>query len=317
MTTSRWSRMVCAVDFSELSAHALEHAVALARWSGSRLAVVHVVSPPDFRLLGASPLDAGARSERLERLHRFVAPLAGTAGPALRLREGDPTAEILAECVSSSADLLVAGTHGRRGLEHWELGSVAEQLVRKASCPVLTVPRGAAPPPGAGEAPFRRVLCALDLGPTSATTLEYALALALRARAEVGVVHAMEELPADSRRLELRLGVPWTAAYRETVERQARTRLRELLPAEVRRACGVTEIVVPGRARHQVVRAARERETDLVVLGSGGSALLPFGSTVAQVIRHAACPVLTVPSRAPVRVPGRAGVPRTATQPAG
>jgi nucleotide-binding universal stress UspA family protein len=316
MTASRFGRILCAVDFSDLSAAALSHAAALARWAGSRLAVVHVVAPPDFRLVDGRALDVDARAQRLTRLRAFVEEAAGPFGPALALREGEPAAEIAAECLAWSADLLVVGTHARRGLEHWEMGSVAEQLIRRAPCPVLTVPRGSHTPVRAGEPPFGRVLCALDLGPTSATTLEHALALGLRARAEVTVVHAMEELPADSRRLELRLGVPWTAAYRETVERQARARLLELLPPEVRRACEVTEIVVPGRARHQVVRAARESGADLVVMGSGGVSLIPFGSWVAQVVRSEICPVLPVASGFPARAAGLARLRRTAAQPA-
>lgn len=316
MSRARFGRVLCAIDFSELSVRALAHAAAVARWSGAQLAVVHVVKPPDFRLVGTGPLTAGERTRRLEEMRRFVEPLTGAVAPRLALREGEPAAEIAAECLCGNADLLVVGTHGRRGLDHWELGSVAESAIRVAPCPVLTVPGNGGIRDQAGPAPFGRILCAVDLGPTSGTTLEYALSLALQARATVGVVYAMEEIPADRRRMELRLGAPWFAAYRDTVERQARQRLRELLPDEVRTACGVDEIVVAGKARLQVVRVARERQADLVVMGSGGVSVLPFGSTVTGVLRHAPCPVLTVPSRASVRAAGDLRGASVAVQPA-
>jgi nucleotide-binding universal stress UspA family protein len=301
MSRARFGRILCAIDFSDLSLRALEHAAALAQWSAAHLGVVHIVAPPDFRLVGTAPLTADERARRLEEMRRFVEPATGALPPALALREGEAAAGIAAECLAWSADLLVVGTHGRRGLAHWELGSVAEAAIRRAPCPVLTVPRDAPAPDRSTPAPFQRILCAVDLGPSSGTTLEYALSLALQARARVGVVYAMEEIPADGRRMELRLGVPWFGAYRETVEKQAQERLRELLPDEVRVACSVEEILVAGKAPLQVTRVLRERRADLLVMGAGGASMLPFGSTVAKVLRHAACPILTVPSRAAVR----------------
>ena len=316
MSRARFGRILCAIDFSDLSLRALEHAAALARWSAAHLAVVHVVAPPDFRLVGAAPLAADERARRLEQMRRFVEPVTGAVLPALVVREGEAAAGIAAECLAWSADLLVVGTHGRRGLAHWELGSVAEAAIRRAPCPVLTVPRDAPAPERSGTAPFHWILCAVDLGPSSGTTLEYALSLALQARARVGVVYAMEEIPADGRRMELRLGVPWFSAYRETVEKQARARLRELLPDEVRVACSVDEIVVAGKAPLQVTRVLKERRADLVVMGAGGASMLPFGSTVTKVLRHANCAILTVPSRAAVRMGIRVGGPAVVVQPA-
>ena len=305
MSTTNFHRILCAADFSELSLRALAHAAALARWSGARLSLLHAVAPPDFRLIGAGPLDAAERERRLEALRRFAEPVLGPSTTRLVLREGEAAREIAAESLGWGADLVVVGTHGRRGLEHWELGSVAEQVIRTAPCPVLTVPRGSRPPRGPGEAPFRSVLCALDLGPSSALTLEYALSLALRARAAATVLYAMEDVPEAAHRMQLRLGAPWFAAYRDAVEKEARACLRQLLPEEVRAACAVEEIVVPGKARRQIVRVAGEREADLVVMGVHGARPLQvtlFGSTAARVVREAPCPVLTVPPRAGARV---------------
>jgi nucleotide-binding universal stress UspA family protein len=307
MSATNFRRILCAADFSEYSRRALDHAVALARWSGAQLAVVNAVAPPDFRLIAASLLALPERAGRLEALRRFAEPLMGPFAARLVLREGDVAREIVAESRGWAADLVVVGTHGRRGLEHWELGSVAEQVIRTAPCPVLTVPRASRPPRPAGEVPFRSVLCALDLGPSSPPTLEYALSLAIRSRAAASVLYAMEDVPEAAHRMQLRLGAAWFAAYRDAVEKEARARLGQLLPDEVRVACHVEEIVVAGKARRQIVRLAREREVDLIVMGAHGARPVQatlFGSTAARVVRQAPCPVLTVPSRAGVRLPG-------------
>jgi nucleotide-binding universal stress UspA family protein len=318
MSATRFRRILCAADFSEYSRRALDHAVVLARWTGAELAIVHAVAPPDFRLTGASLLAPPEREGRLEALRRFAEPAIGPFAARLVLREGEAAREIVAESMGWAADLVVVGTHGRRGLEHWELGSVAEQVIRTAPCPVLTVPRASRLPRADGEAPFRSLLCAVDLGPSSAPTLEYALALAIRARAEAAVLYAMEDVPESADRMALRLGAAWFAAYREGVAEKARARLRQLLPDEVRIACRVEEIVVAGKARRQIVRLAGERAVDLVVMGAHRARpapVAPFGSTAARVVRQAPCPVLTVPPLARARV-ARALAHRAVEQPA-
>lgn len=307
---SIFRRILCATDFSEPSQRALEHAAALARWSGARLSVMHAVAPPDFRLVGAMPMGEPERERRLDVLRRFVAPAIEPSAARLVLRSGEVGAEVAAEAAGWAADLVVVGTHGRRGLDRWELGSVAEQVIRTSPAPVLAVPPGAAPVAGGEEPPFRRVLCALDLGPSSSVTLEHALSMALRGKAAITVLHVLEDLPESGSRMQLRLGAQWFAAYRESVENKAREQLRELLPEEVRAACEVDERLVPGSPHRRIVGFARQWPADLVVIGAQGGrslSLAVFGSTTARVLREASCPVLTVPGRATARVPERAG----------
>jgi nucleotide-binding universal stress UspA family protein len=126
-------------DFSPQSAHALQLACSLARDYVARLVVLHVAEPPpvpygdgillpvpvddDERLkgeLGRLPVPDGVRAER-------------------RFERGDPVTETLRVAEEISADLVVMGTHGRTGLGRLLMGSVAEQVVRQAPCPVLTV----------------------------------------------------------------------------------------------------------------------------------------------------------------------------------
>ena len=131
-------------DFSERSRYALNLACALARDHGSRLVVVHVAAFPvavyGEAVLIPEPEDYQEPLKRqLEQL-----PVPDSLPVERRFEEGDPATEILRVAQETSADLIVMGTHGRTGLERLLMGSVAEEVLRKATCPVLTIKR----PPG-------------------------------------------------------------------------------------------------------------------------------------------------------------------------
>jgi nucleotide-binding universal stress UspA family protein len=127
-------------DFSDRSRHALHLACALARDHGARLVVLHV-EPIHYLGLseGAIPPDPGViLAQAKEQLERLEIP-----DPNLRserhFAEGDPAKEILRAAREVASDLIIMGTHGRTGLSRLLMGSVAEQVVRRAPCPVLTV----------------------------------------------------------------------------------------------------------------------------------------------------------------------------------
>ena len=106
------------------------------------------------------------------RRPRAFAP-ATAAGVAVdvAIEIGQPATAILDCSVRLSADLIVMGTHGAGGFEHFVLGSVAEKVLRRAACPVLTVPPRAH---ATSVLPFKRVLCAVDFSDSSLTALQYA-----------------------------------------------------------------------------------------------------------------------------------------------
>jgi nucleotide-binding universal stress UspA family protein len=119
-------------DFSERSGYAFQLACSLARDHGARLIVLHVMPVPlvqEKRLY---------REEMAEELNRLGAPDAQVRVEH-RLEEGDPATQILRVAQETTCDLIVLGSHGRTGLDRLLMGSVAEQVVRRASCPVLTV----------------------------------------------------------------------------------------------------------------------------------------------------------------------------------
>jgi len=129
-------RIVVPTDFSVCSMHALRYAERLARRYGAEVVLVHV----DPTLLVSSDVLVSRRTALRKELEDVVA-LLGTDGVRTRaeLRAGAPADEILSAAEREGADLIVMGTRGRTGLAHALLGSVAENVVRRASCPVLTV----------------------------------------------------------------------------------------------------------------------------------------------------------------------------------
>jgi len=127
-------------DFSERSLYAFCLACALTRDYGARLIVVHVaaVSTVAYGESVVPPNPEELRAAAQEQLNRLQAPRTDVRAER-RLAEGDAVEEILRVAQEANADLIVMGTHGRTGLRRLLMGSVAEQVVRRASCPVLTV----------------------------------------------------------------------------------------------------------------------------------------------------------------------------------
>jgi nucleotide-binding universal stress UspA family protein len=127
-------------DFSERSQYALWLACALARDYGARLIVLHVASVPAVvygeGVVPTNPEELRAAAQ--EQLDRLRVPQANLRAER-RLEQGDAVEEVLRTAREAGADLIVMGTHGRTGLGRLLMGSVAEQIVRKATCPVLTV----------------------------------------------------------------------------------------------------------------------------------------------------------------------------------
>ncbi len=136
-------RILVPVDFSDCSLNALEYAALVARRTKASLRVLHVLEPVcyglDFTLSHASQREA-ARARMTERLADLVAALQGGGVTAEQeLRGGLPSDSILEAAEGAKADLIVMGTHGRRGLSHAFWGSVAESVLRKSARPVLAV----------------------------------------------------------------------------------------------------------------------------------------------------------------------------------
>lgn len=137
-------RILHPTDFSVASTTAFDLACSLARDTGADLLVLHVVPPPVTYDEVVESRREGFRDRLRDELHA-VRPADPKLGIAHLLLEGEPAAVILDTAVTHKAGLIVLGTHGRTGVGRLLMGSVAEQVLRRATCPVLTVKAPPAP----------------------------------------------------------------------------------------------------------------------------------------------------------------------------
>lgn len=143
-----YRRILWPTDLSSMTKVLFPHAVRLARRSGGRLIILHVLSPPALHavpVLSAAAWEGVGQENRalaqtkLKRLtNHLKAKLPRTRLKCL-LAKGDPAAEILRTAWRLKCDLILIGTHGRSGSAHLLVGSVADKVLRMAPCPVLTV----------------------------------------------------------------------------------------------------------------------------------------------------------------------------------
>jgi nucleotide-binding universal stress UspA family protein len=298
------SRILCPVDFSEFSRRALALAAGLADRHEAQLTALHVTAPalPPTAAFPEVPavlsLNPAVRFQLQSELERFVAPARnGGRAVTIALREGAVVSEILRQAELLECDLVVMGTHGAGGFERWVLGSVSEKVLRKAPCPVLTV---AHVPKSSAEAEpgrFHEVLCAVDLERSSPRTLDHAVSMAADSGAHLTLLHVLEDAPYEAATV-VRAGLD-LAAYNAGRCDDAREKLGSLVAA-IEPGLAIDKVVTAGKPDREILRLAREREADLIVVGVHGRRagdLLHFGSTAHHVVRGACAPVLTIRER--------------------
>jgi nucleotide-binding universal stress UspA family protein len=288
--------VLCPVDFSDFSRHALDHAAAIASWYGTRLSVLHVVPNLLSLELAFSPID-DREGERLQtHLQHFTAHVPGTVPVDLCIREAaDIHHEILAQANALSDVLLVMGSHGRSGINRLLLGSITEKVMRSAPCPMLIVSRCAPDRAPVGPVRFSRILCPIDFSDSSLFALEHALAAAEESDARLTLLHVIEVRPELSE-------FPLSAAadahrYGAAVEAECLRRLQALIPAQAETYCTIDTVVHAGTPYRAIVKRAADSQTDLIVMGVQGRGAidrLVFGSNTERVARQSPCPLLIV-----------------------
>jgi nucleotide-binding universal stress UspA family protein len=303
-----FKQILLATDFSEGSQRAFAYATAVARQYGSVLSVVHVI-PPEPR----DPIPLEPLPRQLNRLWLDAEQKLKTLGARLNdldhhlLLEQGPVWDVLARVVQlEKIDLLVLGTHGRGGLTKLVLGSVAEEVLRLAPCPVLTVgPHVPSAVSGAnsGTFEFRRILFATDFGPASANAFPYALSLAEENQAKLVLLHMVSPMPAT----DLTPPVYGSSAYvaeefmkwQRTMREKSTRKLRQLLPDDAKLAAEPECVVGTDFLPEGILDVAATHKTELIVMGANRTssprlaAHMPW-ALIHEVICQAKCPVLTV-----------------------
>ena len=294
-----FKNILVATDFSDASKPALECAAKIAGLSEAQLFVLHAL-PPEPRL--PVPLDhLPARLDRDLSEAKLNLKKTVASEPLRHIRheeimERGPVCDVVLDVIQKKKiDLLVLGTHGRTALKKIFLGSIAEELFRRASCPVLTVGPSAEP-----LRQIRRVLFATDFGHASAQALPYAMEFANQTDGELTLLHVASPLPVEY------VGPGWYPGsdfteLRMASERKSMQQLQDLLPSGDGLKCKVEHLVEVNSVPAGIIEVAVRLGADLIVMGvreSGTSmprlaAHMPWAIAY-EVACHATCPVLTI-----------------------
>lgn len=275
------SRILAPTDFSDCATGAVKYAKVLARRFGAGITLLHAAPPR--AMFEPLPLTGMAFVEPFadEETHAAAALDAYRADLLADFPESDgvlmtgsPAETIVASSRSSSADIIVMGTHGREGLSRAFLGSVAESVIQQSDRPVITVRPIEDRPRPAGIA---RILCPVNYSAVASRAYQHALFLASAFDAELTVLYLEERGVVD--------------------HSDEMKRLREWV-GDVPLTVRASLLVDHGEAAVQVNDYALRHGTDLIVMGvqhKRRATITVIGTTTATLTRHAPCPVLTVP----------------------
>lgn len=275
-------------DFSPNAEQALPHAAALAQQYHGKVYLVHVISPEIYEYLPPD-LIPQLRTEIQNYGERRMQQLLNL--PALRqvpcvaaVREGEIWDTVQTLCEEFQINVIVMGTHGRRGLKKAFTGAVAEEVLHLSPTPVLTV----GPPCGriAPEYRPKRILYATDFSADSVRAMAYAISLAETFGAKLIPTYVAPQVGNDP-------------SAKTRFEEFFEKRLQELVAALIPGSHQCHYRVIFGTPADGILEAATEENADLIVMGvrGAGSAARSarhLGATTNRVVSEACCPVLTV-----------------------
>lgn len=304
-TKVQFKQILIATDFSASSRCALAYALSLARRYHSALSVVHAMAPeprepiPLERLpreLNARRLEAEREMNQLSENARL-----GDVNHHLIIKQG-PVWDVLSSVIErENVDLLVLGTRGRGGLKKIALGSIAEQVLRLARCPVLTIgPHVPSPPSGSIQ--FRGVLFPTDFGRAADAAFPYALSIAEEHQARLVLLHMVPPTALSDVGPASYCPSPYAAEqfvkWQQRMREESKARLMRLLPSSAKLASEPEYIAGTDFPAEGILETAAIRGIDLIVMGANRtssprvSAHIPWALTH-EVICRASCPVLT------------------------
>jgi nucleotide-binding universal stress UspA family protein len=288
--------ILCPIDFSDFSAAAYQYALSLAEHYKAKVIALHVVEVWKYPFADYAAYEADyakfsrAMNEGGEvELRQFVEkhPHPGIR-PQLVVHQGSSSDCILSFAETENIELIVMGTHGRRGFDRLVLGSTTDRVMRKAACPVLVISKAchsfiAADLEGRHAHRLRRILYCTDFSKNSERALSYAISATAEYDAELTLLHVVEHVPHSFKKDELVVSCAGE--------------LDKLVAADIRKNCKIKMAVRVGKPYEQIVRHAVEEQIDMVAMAARGAEALDravFGSTTYRVIQLGPCPVLAV-----------------------
>jgi nucleotide-binding universal stress UspA family protein len=279
--------ILVATDFSPVSDKAAAYARAMALNFRSSVEIVHVYDPSVVVSCVDAILGTPAKQRRQLGNENLLKLGADFAAAGLRtttsLTEGHRAhAAVLRVARRHEADLIVAGTHSKSGLQRLVLGSTAEELIRHAACPVLTVGPHARQP-NDGPLVFRTIVYATDFSIQASKAAVYAMSFAQDSGAHLYLCHAT--------------GGQATSAESKALDATFKASLNKMIPESVYEWCTPETVVKHGDAAKAILELASRVHADLIVLGARNASFwlthVEHGLTP-DLLAEATCPVMTV-----------------------
>ena len=311
MKTLSIQNIIVPIDFSEISMQAIQIAKQLARRFGASIHLAHVrplnyatdfVAPgPPIAPFSFMTYEEGAEQTALKDLKKVATECGVSSATCDVLSGAPPFDEICRLTQTIPADLVVMPTHGRTGLKHVFLGSTAERIVQHSSCPVLVARGDALQASNGSRFRIKTILVPVDFSNCSREGLRYAIAFANEFGAKIILLHATYLGYIYSSEGTALYDIPGLQkAARKTAERKMRELVRSVNFGRVKFEAVFTE----GSPVLDICAFAKDHSVDLIITsthGLTGFTHVLIGSIAEQVVRHALCSVLVVPSHPHVR----------------
>jgi nucleotide-binding universal stress UspA family protein len=297
----RLKSVLIATDLSPASAKPLDHALGIASHYGAKLYVAHVVSTVPYLIAGpqALALAYDGASQSIQQLQSDLLHDKSAKGldREFIIRYGPVWQQLEAIIFQQQIDLLVVGTHARRGIEKVLLGSVAEQAFRDASCPVLTVgPHSYLDRRVELPGEIRTYLFATDFSEASLRALPQAVSLTRQTRAKLILLHVVPATPAQ---VSGRYTSSEIMSQCENARMTCVGRLEQLVCSDEETSIEAEFVVQFGMPSEKILQVALDKRVDLIILGlrrerlAGTISHKPW-ATAYEIVCGAGCPVLTV-----------------------
>jgi nucleotide-binding universal stress UspA family protein len=282
--------ILCPVDFFPASDRAILYAAGLAANYEARLHLLHVITPvfagAHEAMIEVAEITKSMRDNSAREMDKLAA---GVKQIGIQVDGeivvGDVYDEIKRSIATIKPELVVMGTHGRRGFERWFMGSTTEKLLRHSPVPLLTISSRGENVSGIPR--FRRILVTTDFSDGTADALAYAFSVAQENDAEITLLHVLHEVAVDI-----------SGKYRDSLVKGVQEQLDDLVPSEAKNWCEVRTRVETGVPYRIILRHLEDERVDLLIMNIHGKGMLDralLGSTAERVVRAAPCPVMLIP----------------------
>lgn len=289
--------VVCATDFSEGSNKALPIAATMAKRHNSKLIIAHIIDLPAVTPYGETMVDPQELRNRVEQSAKaqimdILNKCQDQVEWELNIAIGYPAKEILQIVEDTQADLVVAATHSRSGIERLLLGSVSRKLMHTLSVPFLIIPGNM--PLEQLDRPLGSVLIACDFSPDSAKGVHWGIDFTQAFGAKLTMATVIENSQLEQL---MKLDPQKEHDMADNLQSELHQKLMETLPEKYRDSIHPETVVLAGQPHEELNKYAILNQIDLIVMGVHGRGIIEnllVGSTTDRLVRLGQFPVMAV-----------------------